>query len=118
MIALTEVNKDLEERLIAFETGKRGLNAEPGLNKIETHNGERTPEPKTKLGMDDEHKMQSMVNAIKVLPPNFVKDGRHSKENIQAIAGFNVTPEMMDTLYSKFKHFGDARTGYGVRPVS
>jgi hypothetical protein len=112
VIELVAINTDLELRLTAFETGKRSTSLEPGLNKMETFNGERTPEVKDGLSMDDEHKMQSMVNAIKVLPPNFVKDGRHSIENVQAIAGFKVSPEMMDNLYSKHKH-----VGYEVLPA-
>ena len=112
IIELAKENKDMNERLRAFETGKRGTNAEPSLNKVETFNGQRTPEKASKLEMDKEHKMQSLVNAIKVLPPNFVKDGRHSLENIEAIAGFKVSPELMDELYSKYKH-----VGYEVLPV-
>ena len=54
---------------------------EPGINKIETFNGD--------------------------------KDGRHSKENIQAICGFNVTPEMLDSLYSRYEH-----TAEGVKPLT
>ena len=86
---------------------------EPGINKIETFNGDKTPDKKTGMDMDEEHRDQSMVNAIKVLPPNFIKDGRHSKENIQAICGFNVTPEMLDSLYSRYEH-----TAEGVKPLT
>ena len=85
---------------------------EPGINKIETFNGDVTPEVKDGLAMDETHKFESMQNAIKILPPNFVKDGRHSRENIQAICGFNVSQEMLDTLYSKFEH-----TAEGVVPI-
>jgi hypothetical protein len=66
-----------------------------------------TPEPeydKRPMGMDYEHKIQSMTNAVKILPPNMIKDGRHLKENIQAICGFMVTDEMMDLVYKDYVH--------------
>lgn len=56
------------------------------------------------MGMEMEHKLQSMTNAIKILPPNMIKDGRHLKENIQAICGFMVLDEMMDEVYKDFVH--------------
>ncbi len=56
------------------------------------------------MGMDYECKIQSMTNAIKILPPNMIKDGRHLKENIQAICGFMVSDEMMDEVYKEYVH--------------
>lgn len=112
-IALTEANKELEDRIEELVAQLNKPAAEPTLNKVEQFNGQRTPEPKDNMEMDDEHKMQSMVNAITVLPPNFVKDGRHSKENIEAIAGFKIAPEQYEELYANWKH-----TALGVAPVS
>ena len=56
------------------------------------------------MAMDYEFKILSMKNAIKILPPNMLKDGRHLPENIQAICGFMVTPEMLDLAYEGFTH--------------
>lgn len=79
------------------------------LNKVESFNGETVPPPEEnesglgfRMSLDD--KVYSMLNTVKVLPPNLIKDGRHSKENIQALNCFVVTDEMMDLLYKDFKH--------------
>jgi hypothetical protein len=56
------------------------------------------------MGMDYECKIQSMTNAVKILPPNMIKDGRHLRENIQAICGFMVSDEMMDEVYKSYTH--------------
>jgi hypothetical protein len=62
------------------------------------------PEYVKPMGMEYEHKIQSMSNAIKILPPNMIKDGRHLKENVQAICGFMVLDEMMDEVYKDYVH--------------
>jgi hypothetical protein len=111
LIELSKENADLTERLAALEQGKT-KKVEPGINKIETFNGEKTPAPEDKMQMTHDNKIQSMVNAITFLPPNFVEDGRHSIENIQAIVGFNVSQELLDEVYSKHEH-----VGYEVRLV-
>jgi hypothetical protein len=56
------------------------------------------------LAMDYEFQLISMMNGIKILPPNLIKDGRHLRENIQAICGFTITEEMMDEVYKDFTH--------------
>ena len=60
--------------------------------------------PGRTLAMDDEFKLISMTNAIKILPHNLIIKGRHKKENIQAICGFIVTDEMVDLVYTNFSH--------------
>lgn len=77
------------------------------IQKFEKH--DETPAPKNEweertLGLDYENKIQSMKNAIKILPPNMIINGRHRIENIQAICGFMVTDEMMDEAYKNFSH--------------
>lgn len=79
------------------------------LHKVETCNGEEIPEvveDKQGLGfqMSHEEKLQSMLNAVKILPPNLIKEGRHSIENVQALNCFKVTPKMMDEVYEKYTH--------------
>ena len=54
--------------------------------------------------MSYEEKLQSMLNAIKILPPNMIKDGRHLKENVQALNCFKVTDAMMEEVYQTYTH--------------
>ena len=54
--------------------------------------------------MSREDRIQSMLNAVKILPPNLIKDGRHTKENVQALNCFTVTDAMMDEVYRDFQH--------------
>lgn len=82
------------------------VNEAPSINKVEDFNRE-TPtniEEYNRLKLDEEDKIQSMLNTIKILPPNMIRDGRHLKENVQAICGFMVTEELMDKVYANFKH--------------
>jgi len=51
--------------------------------------------------MNDLDKLASMQNALKILPPNLLQDGRHSPENVQAICGFPVTEEMLNAAYER-----------------
>ena len=76
------------------------------INRIEAHTGEvaSTVESYSGMKMDESDKVQSMVNAIKILPPNMVVEGRHLKENIEAICGFKVSDEMMDAAYVGIVH--------------
>ena len=79
------------------------------ITKVEDYNGEKVPVVEEKEGslgfrMTFEEKVYSMINTAKVLPPNLIKNGRHLKENIQALNCFIVTDEMMDELYKDFKH--------------
>jgi len=79
------------------------------LTNVEKFNGETVPQPEEREGslgwrMSFEDKVYSMINTAKVLPPNMIKNGRHLKENIQALNCFIVTDEMMDALYKDFKH--------------
>lgn len=95
------------ERIAVQKEQKEVVAPEPvTIQKFEQHDVE-TPEPKYEdrpMAMDYEHKIQSMTNAIKILPPNMIVDGRHRKENVQAICGFMVTDEMMDLAYKDFVH--------------
>lgn len=79
----------------------------PTINKFEQN--DTAPEPTNNwssrpLAMDDEFKIISMKNAIKILPPNMIIEGRHRKENVQAICGFMVTDKMMDEAYEGYTH--------------
>lgn len=51
------------------------------------------------MQMDDEFRIISIKNAIAILPPNLVIDGRHTKENISAVVGFKITDEQWNKAY-------------------
>lgn len=100
---------DLERRFEELKTlvmskpvdATKGFQAQ--INRTEL--GEEQPvREDTRMKMALEDKIISMRNAIKILPPNYVKDGRHSKENVSAICGFVVSDEMMDEAYKDFSH--------------
>ena len=71
------------------------------MQKVETFNGEQVPVPRDNAKMNDLDKLASMQNALKILPPNLLQDGRHSPENVQAICGFPVTEEMLNAAYER-----------------
>jgi hypothetical protein len=98
--------KKAEEVRIKEEIAAKQDDIATDINKPERYYGVQMEEPDTRLGqtMPMEFKLQSMLNAVKILPPNFVRDGRHKKENIRALCGFVITDEMMDEVYSNYKH--------------
>lgn len=51
------------------------------------------------LNMDDEFRLISIRNAIAILPPNLMIDGKHTKANISAIVGFKITDEQWKQAY-------------------
>lgn len=79
------------------------------INRVEVFNGEveTTPDENRGIKMTAEDKITSMRNAAKILPPNMIENGRHIKENIQAICGFIVDEDMMDEMYTGFNHSED-----------
>lgn len=86
--------------LLEKRTGK-------SLIKVETYNGEEVPEQDysstDKMSYDEQ--LFSILNTIKILPPNLIVKGRHTLENVQALNGrFRITEEMMDDAYSQFIH--------------
>lgn len=74
------------------------------IHKVEDFNGEVAPMPEDNLKMNEQDKLISIENAVKILPPNMIKDGRHMRENVEAICGFKVSEEQMDAVYSHFSH--------------
>jgi hypothetical protein len=91
---------DLIERVELLE--KKLDKPEPKLiNRVEKFNDEvpSTVESYNGMKMGASDKIISMRNAIKILPPNMIVDGRHLKENVEAICGFKVFDEMMDEAY-------------------
>lgn len=76
------------------------------IHKVEVFNGDEASAIETYTGikLNESDKLFSMLNTIKILPPNLIKNGRHTKENVAAICGFAVTDEMMDKVYAGYKH--------------
>jgi predicted nuclease with TOPRIM domain len=102
---VAEYIKDLEVRVATLE--KICIKPEGKLiNKVEKFNDEvpSTIESYNGMKMDASDRIQSMQNAIKILPPNMVVNGRHLKENIEAICGFKVLDEMMNAAYEGMTH--------------
>ena len=92
------------ERLEALAFGPKEVTK--SINKVEAHTAEEASTVESyngiKMGLSD--KINSMRNAIKILPPNMIKEGRHSKSNIEAICGFKIDEDMMDQVYIDFVH--------------
>ena len=76
------------------------------INKVEAFNGEADLEPREEAGfrLTSADKIVSAKNAAKILPPNLIVEGRHTKENISAICGFQVDDDMMDEIYLDLVH--------------
>lgn len=107
IVKICEDLMEVYERLAKLEAGSVVKPAPlSSINKIETFNGdvETTPYEERAMAMKFDDKIQSMRNAIAILPPNMVKEGRHDKANVQAICGFIVTDEMMDMAYEGIIH--------------
>lgn len=102
---ITLALQELQERVTNLEQKILGLEKPRSIQKVETFNGEEAPEPHHgPMKMNHEEQLFSMTNAAKILPPNLIKNGRHARENIQALVGFLVSEEMMDEMYATFKH--------------
>lgn len=103
VLPVTEKEQEVAE---TAPTKKDDGPKEAEINKFEKHDGEPPSEDWSgrSMGMNYSNKIQSMKNAVKILPPNMVINGRHRKENIQAICGFMVSDEMMDEVYKDFVH--------------
>ena len=78
------------------------------LQKVEIFNNEEVPDRNEEAsGMtkwNEEDKVNSIINTIKILPPNMIVNGRHKIENIQALNVFRVTEELIDKAYENFSH--------------
>lgn len=90
---------ELEARILFLEPRKSPEGA--SINKVETFNGEKELSQRSNMSMDNKHKILSAQNAVKILPPNMIVDGRHLAKNVSAICGFVVSEEMMDEVYSE-----------------
>lgn len=94
--ALIERVDVLESKLASSADRRRGAS----INKVETFNGEGEAEPTGGLKMGYADKIVSMRNAIKILNPKLIVNGRHSPHNVAAVCGFPVNHEMMEDAYA------------------
>ena len=100
---LLEIVKDLTARVEVLEQTAQRRHSGVSIQKVEPL--EVMPEKQeTREWGTEAEKLQCMINAVKILPPNMIKDGRHSTENVNAICPFKVTEDLMDLLYSNFSH--------------
>lgn len=97
---IVELEEQVARLLKAF-----GKDNSQSINKTEEHmGGEPETQQEKKMKMGEEMKMQSMKNAIAILPPNLLDDeGRHSIINIGRICGFRPTLEMYDQVYQELE---------------
>lgn len=110
---VTEIEARLEkievrlERVEAYIDDVRKAKEEAkkySIQRVETFNNEEVPPMQNDgLRMNYEDRLQSMKNAIAILAPNFAINGRHTRQNIEAIVGFKVTDEMVDAVYATMK---------------
>ena len=90
---------ELENRLSILEPKK--ATEGKSINKVETFNGEEEPKQRSNMSMGSKDKLLSAQNAVKILPPNLIVDGRHIAKNVSAICGFIVSEEMLDEVYAE-----------------
>jgi uncharacterized Ntn-hydrolase superfamily protein len=103
--AMNETIANLQERVEILEK-KLEKPEIKSINRVEKFNDEvpSTIESYSGMKMGYHDKITSMRNAIKILPPNMVVNGRQLKENVEAIVGFKVSGEMMDEAYEEIKY--------------
>lgn len=108
MVVLKSELDKLQARIETLEIAA-GLRAKKisnaSINKPEKQisGNDLPPREDTKLKMGYEMKIQSMRNAIAILPPNLRVNGKHTLENISRIVGFVPTDEMYEDAYDGIK---------------
>jgi len=73
------------------------------INNTQEMTGEDAPTVRetNNLDMDEKFQVQSMINALKILSPSFLVEGKQTIANVQAVCGFTVTQEKLDKAYEK-----------------
>ena len=105
--AVTLFTVETRDRLDEIEKVLLRLQEKPrSIHKVEEFNGEEILDVKdeSRMKMAYEDKLLSMKNAIKILPPNMIENGRHAKANVEAICGFKIDEAMMDAAYENYTH--------------
>jgi len=100
---LFEKYKELDNKI---ERKNNKPKDQASINKLEGFNNEQDSGPRDneRLRLTFSDKIVSAKNAAKILPPNLIVEGRHTRENISAICGFVVDDDMMDEIYTDLKH--------------
>lgn len=108
IFALTKLVAEMNDKIMRLEEIPEVVEAPKAksINKVEIFNNEEasTVESYNGMAMLAEDKINSMRNAIKILPPNMIVKGRHVQENIEAICGFKVDEDMINTAYKGIVH--------------
>lgn len=89
---LEKIVNELMERVERVES--YFTDPEKSLHKTEMFNHDKHPEPRDNAmdRMNEEERLQSMINAIKILPPNRRSEaGFFSDSDVQAICGFKFS---------------------------
>ena len=97
--SIEELLDPIKERLTKLEDKVFALPPK-SIQHVEVFNNEVVPETVDNFRMGYEDKIQSMRNAIDILPPNLVVDNKHVIGNVEAICGFKVSQEMLDSAYA------------------
>ena len=97
--SIEELLDPIKERLTKLEDKVFALPPK-SIQHVEVFNNEVVPETVDNFRMGYEDKIRSMRNAIDILPPNLVVDNKHIIGNIEAICGFKVSQEMLDSAYA------------------
>jgi len=102
-----DVEKMIEAAFVKRDERDAGLLAQrkvATIQKVETFNGETIPEQQVsdvRRLMNEDETIQNIKNIIAILPPNLIKDGRHSYPNIRALGGPHLTDELIDKVYDQ-----------------
>jgi hypothetical protein len=105
-IAGRENENDLIAQVKELLSRVEALEAVPEEGKpiqhVELHNGETVPEQREQTNrMNERFRLKSIENIIKILPPNYMVKGRHTLQNVSALAGFKVTQGQLDIAYAR-----------------
>ena len=101
--SIADLLEPLNARLEKLEA-KVFATAPKSIQHVETFNNETIPELVDNMRMNVDDKIQSMINAIRILPPNLMVDGKHTAGNIGAICGFIVDDDLLNIAYKDIVH--------------
>lgn len=99
---VTELQEQVSELLAFKNRYEKVVTAPHSINKVEfgDHELERDISSTNHMGYEDQ--VQSVINTIKILPPNLIdSNGRQLIHNVQALnSRFLVTTQHMDDAYN------------------
>lgn len=97
--SLTVKVRDLTKRLEAIEGKKEAKQAEYRKDKS-IHNVDPNAQEHDNMKLGYWDKVESAKNVAVILNPKLLNDdGRHTPENISAVAGFHIDEQMYEDIY-------------------